>query len=73
MSSNCDTGQLGLLGCRFKRVHGVVRDHIIARGYGAMLQSKYQVLYSYGGNKKAPLKLHKSANTNFLLARDNQV
>jgi hypothetical protein len=31
------------------------------------------VPYLYGGNKKAPLKLRESANTNFLLARDNQM
>jgi hypothetical protein len=51
----------------------VVRDHIIACSYSAMLQSGYQVPFSYGENKKAPLKLRKSANTNFLLARDNQM
>ncbi len=32
-----------------------------------------QVPISYGGNEKAPLKLRESANTNFLLARDNRV
>ena len=52
---------------------GAVRDHVIARGYGAMLQSGNQVPYSYGENKKAPLRLRESANTNFLLARDNQM
>ncbi len=53
--------------------YGVVRDHVIARGYGAMLQSGYQVPFSYGEGEKAPLKLRESANTNFLLARDNQM
>ncbi len=35
--------------------------------------SGYQVPISYGRNEEAPLKLRKSANTNFLLARDNQM
>ena len=52
---------------------GAVRDHVVARCYGAMPKSGYQVPYSYGGNEKAPLKLRESANTNFLLARDNRV
>jgi hypothetical protein len=73
LSSIRNMGQLGLLGHRFLAVHGVVRDHVIARGYGAMLQSRYQMLFSHGENKKAPLKLRESANTNFLLARDNQM
>jgi hypothetical protein len=51
----------------------MVRDHVIARGYGAMLQSRYQMPFLYGENKKAPLKLRESANTNFLLVRDNQM
>ena len=52
---------------------GAVRDHVVARCYGAMPKSGYQVPYSYGGNEKAPLKLRESANTNFLLARDNRM
>ncbi len=50
-----------------------VRDHVIARGYGTMLQNGSQVPYSYGENEKVPLRLRESANTNFLLARDNRV
>ncbi len=44
-----------------------------ARDYGASMPSGYQVPILYGRNKEAPLKLHESANTNFLLARDNQM
>ena len=38
-----------------------------------MLQSGSQVPCSYGEDEKVPLKLRESANTNFLLARDNRV
>jgi hypothetical protein len=37
------------------------------------MPSGYQVPILYGRNEKAPLKLRESANTNFLLARDNQM
>ena len=52
---------------------GAIKDRRPAHFARVRWRSGKQVPVSYGGNEKAPLKLRESANTNFLLARDNRV